>query len=130
MGNTTVALSAQQPPAEVAAFGLPTWTSYDTGTNAALTATTALVANQQHYITKVTASFSAAVAAAVTLAIKDGTTVIWQVEIAPGVLTFTENFETRPLHGTRGTAVNVTVGAAGTGVVQTVCMAGFTAVAP
>lgn len=130
MTVTVRSLAATSPPAEKAAFGVPTWTMYDTATNTALSAIKAALAQQQHYLTHVTLSFSAAPATALVLTIKDGTTIIWQTEISTDVRTFTENFETRPLHASTNAALNIEVGAAGSGVVQTISASGFSVMAP
>ena len=130
MSTNSVNLAATSISAEKAAFAPPTWTAVDTGTNGALVANVVAVARQQHYLTHFTVSFSAALAAPVTVTVKDGTTVIWQVEIGVLSSTFTENFETRPLHASTNAALSVNVGAAGSGVVQTISAAGFSIMAP
>lgn len=125
MATASRTLSGVAPAAEKALFAWPTWTEMDTETNTTATATHTALAAYQHALVHLTVSFSVATATALTLLIKDGTTVIWQVELAIGVFTFTENFETRPLHASVNADLVATVGAAGSGVVGTISMAGF-----
>lgn len=131
MASTTNTLAGTSPSAERAAFGVPDWTAIDTGTNAALAATRAAVANKQHYATKATLSFSAAVAAAITFTIKDGTTVIFQAQIPATTLApITFDWQRRPLHASTNTDLVAGVGAAGASVVQTITLEGFSVEAP
>lgn len=125
MATATVTLSGVAPAAERALFAFPTWTTKDTGTAAALTATTSAVAGYQHCLTHITVSFSAAPSGALQLLIKDGTTTIWQTELGTEVRIYTENFETRPLHASVNADLTATVASAGGSVVQTIQMAGF-----
>ena len=120
--NTLVSIS---PAAEKALFGWPQWTAIDSEVNVPCTASAAVKAGYSNAATHVTASFSTAAASALTLQILDGSSVIWQVELAAGTLQFTENFETRPLAASVGATLNAVIGAAGTSVTQTVSMAGI-----
>lgn len=130
MTTTSANLDALSASAEKAAFGFPAWTAIDTATAAALSAKTAAKARQQHCLTHLTLSFSTAPSSALTLTVKDGTTVIWQVEISTSTLVFTENFETRPLHASTNADLTVNVGSAGGSVVQTISTAGFSIMSP
>lgn len=130
MATNSVNLAASAVPAEKLAFAPAKWTAVDTNSNAATSANVVAVAGQQHFATHVTVSFSTVPATALTLTIKDGTTVIWQVELSTTNTIFTENFETRPLHASTNAALSANVGAAGTGVTSTISLAGFTAMAP
>lgn len=120
--NTLVSIS---PSAEKALFGWPRWTAIDSQVNVPNTASAAVRANYSNAVTHLTVSFSTATATALTLQLLDGTSPIWQVELAAGTFQFTENWETRPLAGSVGTALSAVVGAAGTSVTQTVSMAGL-----
>lgn len=120
---TQANLAGLLPAAEKAAFGWPTWTSLDSQSSATATATKTGLAGYCHALTHITVSSSAAPSGAVTLTIKDGTTIIWQVELATGVLTFTENFETRPLHASVGADLVASIGS--TGSTGTISMAGL-----
>lgn len=128
--STTNQLADASRHAEKDAFQFPTWTVIDTGSNATLAASIGAKAQQQHFLTHFTVSFSAALAAAVTVTVKDGTTVIWQTEIGTEVRIYTENFETRPLHASTNAALVVGVAAAGSGVTQTISMAGYSRMQP
>jgi hypothetical protein len=123
-------LGAASIAAERALFGPPGWTVVASASNDALVANQAGVTNKQHWLTHLTLSFSAAPAAPTTLTVKDGSTVIWQVEISITTIVLTENFETRPLHATTGAALTVNVGAGGSGVVGTISASGFTTAGP
>lgn len=120
--NTLVSIS---PAAEKALFGWPQWTAIDSEINSPCTASAAVKAGYSNATSHVTVSFSQPAATALELQILDGSSVIWQVEIGAGILTMTENFETRPLAGNVGNALSAVIGAAGTSVTQTVAMAGF-----
>lgn len=114
------------PRFEDRAFAPTTWTVVDSKTNDTATATKAAVAGKQHFITGVSFSMSAAPAAAVTVQVKDGTTVIDQFQIpaaaqAPLIMNYHP-----PLQLTPGNAATLTVGALGSGVVGTVVVKGKT----
>ena len=66
-------------------------------------ASQAAVAGKRHHITAIAGSSDKAGA---LLSVKDGSTVIWEVEIGAGL--FSQTFE-YPLFGTVGNAVSVTV---------------------
>lgn len=109
-------------------FGTVDWTVIHSATATALSAGPAAVAGSQHYLAHATVSFSAAPAAG-TIQVKDGTTVIFQVEFGAHITTPIDlNFETRPLRAAIGAALTVAVGSAGGAVVQTVSATGFTVV--
>ena len=103
-----------------------TWHVVATGTNAVATATRAASSEQAHFITGVEYSTSGIPAAATSVTIKDGTTVIAQFEVPatqrdPVILPFA-----RPLRCTRGNAASAAIGALGAGIVGTVNLHGFT----
>lgn len=125
MANVETTLQAISPSAERALFGLPTWTAIASESNATVTASKAALATFQHCLTHLSLSFSAPTTNVLTLQVSDGATVIWQVQIATGFLTYTENFETRPLHASSGVALTATVAAAGAGITQTIALCGF-----
>ena len=130
MASTTNTLQPVSVPAEKALFGDPKYTVIDTGTNAALAATfTPSGNNAVARMFSVGYSLSAAPATALTLTVKDGTTVIWQHEIsvsAPFFGFFT--FDKRPLRASVGAALSANIGAPGVGIVGTVCWEGDTIV--
>lgn len=110
----------------IAAF--PTqWTVVNSQTNATATATQAAVSTKQHFITGISFSMSAAPAAALTVQVRDGATVLDQFQIpaaaqAPLVMNYSA-----PLACTPGNAASITVGAGGAGIVCTVVLKGKTA---
>ena len=129
MATSATNLSACSPAAEKALFSFPTWAVVDTGT-AANTATVTGITGQQHCLTHLTVSLSAAPSAATVIQVKDGSTVIWQVQVATESRVITENFETRPLHASTGADLVITCGSAGGTTTQTVSACGFTIKAP
>lgn len=79
-----VAVTLAKPtnvPAEAMDYGPNRWTIYDTETNAAVAATLAGVDGQQHFLREIIVSFSAVPAAACTLEIKSGSTVLLPIQI-------------------------------------------------
>lgn len=114
------------PRFEDSAFAPTTWTVVASQTNATATATQAAVAGKQHFLTGISFSMSAAPATAITVQVKDGTTVIDQFQIpAAAQAPFVHNY-TPPLEVTAGAAASITVGALGSGVVGTVVLKGKT----
>lgn len=108
------------------AFAPTQWTVVDSQTNATATATKAAVAGKQHFITGISFSMSAAPAAAVTVQVKDGSTVLDQFQIpAAAQAPLLSNYNP-PLTITVGAAASITVGALGAGVVGTVVLKGKT----
>jgi hypothetical protein len=106
------------------------WTVVDSKTNAVATATKAADSIKQHFLTGISFSMSAAPAAAVTVQVLDGVTVIDQFQIpaaaqAPLIMNYVP-----PIQITPKNAVSVTVGALGAGVVGTVVLKGKTFQAP
>ena len=81
-----------------------------TATNAtSAVASKAAVAGSKYYITSIAGSSDKAGA---SLLVKDGTNVIWQVQLATtaaGINTFHQDFTLKPLEGTLGNLVSVTV---------------------
>jgi hypothetical protein len=117
---------AGNTPADRLSFGPPDWTVIHSGTAAALSAGPAGATNKQHWLTHAIVSFSAAPAAG-TITVKDGTSVIFQVEFGAHITNAIDlNFEQRPLRATVGAALTVNVSSAGGAVVQTVSATGFT----
>lgn len=113
-------------PAEKWEFGAADWTVYDTGTHAALAAVVAAVAGVQHAIAYVTLSFAAAPVAACVFTIKDGTTIIWQAEIAtdvPRVVNF--DFSKRPLRAAAGAAISANLTDPGVAILATISASGI-----
>lgn len=106
------------------------WTVVGTATNGTATATKAAVTGrgQRHYITFVLVSFSAAPATALTCLVRNSaSTTIAQFEIsanatAPIMINFV-----KPLRGGEELSVDATVGAAGSGVIGTITLGGYTA---
>lgn len=98
------------------------WTEKASADNALATATHAAATGVRHYVTAVTAGFSAA--ATKTLQIKDGATVIYEIDVVnqqhfvfPSPLEMSEN----------SAAVAELAASGGAGNVGKVSMAGFTA---
>lgn len=118
------------PRFEDKAFAPTTWTVVDSKTNATATASQAAVAGKQHFITGISFSFSDAPAAAVTVQVKDGTTVIDQFEISTHKHSPEVHSYTPPLQITAGAAASITVGAAGAGIKGTVVLKGKTFLNP
>lgn len=115
-------------PSDKLSYGTADWTVIHSATASALSAGAVAVAGSQHYLTHATISFSAAPAAG-TATVKDGTTVIYQVEFGAHLTGPIDlNFETRPLRASVGAALTVTATSAGGSVVQTVSASGFTMV--
>lgn len=107
-------------------FAPTTWTVVASQTNATATATKSAEAGKTHYITGISFSMSAAPAAAAVVQIKDGTTVIDQMQVpAAAQAPFVHNY-TPPLQVTMGNLASITVGALGSGVVGTVVLKGKT----
>lgn len=118
------------PRFEDKALAPTTWTVVNSQTNATATATQAAVANKQHFLTGISFSMSAQPAAAVTVQVRDGVTVIDQFQIpAAAQAPFVHNY-TPPLQITAGAATSITVGALGAGVVGTVVLKGKTFLNP
>jgi hypothetical protein len=106
------------------------WTVVDSKTNAVATATKAADSTKQHYLTGISFSMSAAPAAAVTVQVLDGATVIDQFQIpaaaqAPIIANYVP-----PIQITPKNSLSSTVGALGAGVVGTVVLKGKTFMAP
>lgn len=113
------------PTADKLAYGMPDWSAIHSDTAAALSCGPAAVANEQHFATRLTLSYSAAPAVSV-LTIKSGSTVLFQVEIsATGPFVYDFEFK-RPLRAAVGSALTANVGSAGGAVVQTLILQGFT----
>jgi hypothetical protein len=131
MSDTLVALSAISLAAEKALFGVPTATVVGIAATGANTATFTGKTGQQWCLCDVSVSFAATTTAASTLTIKDGTTVIWQVELptltspAPVVLSFAK----RPLHAS--SAANLVIGLTSPGAIaSTISASGFLVTQP
>ena len=108
------------------AFAPTTWTVVASQTNATATATRAATAAKQHFITGITFSMSAAPAAAVTVQVLDGATVLDQFQVpAAAQAPMVHNYHP-PLQLTTGNSASITVGALGAGVVGTVVLKGKT----
>ncbi len=103
------------------------WTVSAEADNATATATrsatTGQAANQKHYVSAVSASFSSTVSGVMTLTIKSGSTTMWKRH-------FTQEYDLdfrRPLICDPGTALNVELTASGTGgTVGVVNVSGYT----
>ncbi|MFZ9446117.1 MAG: hypothetical protein ACO277_08205 [Ilumatobacteraceae bacterium] len=118
------------PRFEDKAFAPTTWTVVNSQTNATATATQAAVTGKQHFVTGISFSMSAAPAAAVTVQVRDGATVIDQFQIpAAAQAPLIHNYHP-PLEITSGNLASITVGALGTGVVGTVVLKGKTFLNP
>jgi hypothetical protein len=98
-----------------------TWNEKDSQDNLAATAKRVASPNKKHYITGVSASFSAA--ATKLLQIKDGVAVIWEGYVHNG-----QPFDfLQPLEITAGNEVSAVLAASGTaGVIGKVNLTGFT----
>lgn len=96
-----------------------------TATNAAATATFAGVTRQAYLITGVTISASGTPAAAVSVTIKDGTTVIEQIEIPAATFAPVRINYNRPLEITIGATVAALLPALGAGIKGTISLHGF-----
>lgn len=103
------------------------WTVVAEADNATATATRAATTdqakNQKHYVSAVSASFSATVSGVMTVTIKSGTTTIWKRHF-----TQERDFDfRRPLVCDPGTALNVELTASGTpGTVGVINVSGYT----
>lgn len=115
--NTKAAADALQ-------YGLPGWTVTDTETNGALSAIVAANASGQHYALGVIVSFSAVPAAACTLTVKDGSTVIATVQFGVAVAGPVAIAFPRPLPGTINTAMEFALSSPGN-ITATVCGIGM-----
>lgn len=103
-----------------------TWSVVDTDTNAALSASKAGATGRRHYITGFSVSASAAPAAAETVLLKNGSTVVAQYELpaaafGPLVVNFTS-----PIRCSDNSAATLEVEALGSGVVASCSIHGFT----
>ncbi len=126
---TTLA-QLEQLAAEAAMYGQPMWTLLDRGTNSVNAAVVAAVTSAvtkpavQHFIDRITISYSAAPAVS-TLQVLDGSTEIWAVQIsATGPFVYDFDFSGAPLRNTAGASMTVGLSAAGGSVVQTVAVIG------
>lgn len=102
-----------------------TWTATDTQTHATTTATKAADTNRRHMVAGVTISFAGAVAATITVQLKDGSNVLDQWEIpasTPQPLTITYD---RPLRGSVNSAITLVIPDAGAGIKTTAVVKGF-----
>lgn len=122
--------------AEVASWGPSAWTVVAHTTNGTNTAVVAAVAAgeaggqkpaAQHFLCYATISVSTAYTTATNVQIKDGTTVIYQIELAATApLVIDLDFSHRPLCASAGNSLSVVQGPSGGGL-QTVSIAGFSA---
>jgi hypothetical protein len=118
--TTTNALSPISVVGERAFFGQPRFTCIDTGTGTLLEATATPNADQQVRLFKLDVSFSAN-PLSVPIQIWDGTTLIWEARTsATGPWDYQFDFSKKPLRGSRGAALSVTVPSGGVAVVSTV----------
>jgi hypothetical protein len=107
-----------------------TWTVVASQTNATATATQAAVTGKQHFITGISFSMSAAPAAAVTVQVRQGATVLDQFQIPAAAQAPLIHNYTPALQLAAGTEASITVGALGAGVVGTVVLKGKTFLNP
>lgn len=107
-------------------FAPTQWTVVASQTNATATATKTADAAKQHFITGISFSMSAQPAAAVTVQVRDGATVLDQFQIPAAAQAPLVHNYTPPLAITNGAAASITVGALGSGVVGTVVLKGKT----
>lgn len=130
--NTVVAFATiQQLAAEKASWGQPEWSVIGLATAGATTATLAAATNAlgvkiQHYLDYLTISWSITHTNASSVAIKDGSTTIWEAQIPIGSATVLHfDFSTRPLPNTAGAALSATIaGSLGANTVQEITMIG------
>lgn len=108
------------------AFAPTQWTVVDSKTNATATAAKAATAGKQHWVTGISFSMSAQPAAAVVVQVLNGATVLDQFQIPAAAQAPLVHNYTPPLEIPAGTAVSITVGALGSGVVGTVVLKGKT----
>lgn len=109
-------------------IGPTLWCVPASATNAVATATKAAAAARQHFINGITISSSAVPAAAATVKVFDGTTVLDQFEIPTGFIgPFSVEYK-HALAVTVGAACSISAGALGSGVVCTVVLRGRTEV--
>lgn len=99
------------------------WTAPDSDDNAASAATKAGIAGQRHVVTTITASYSADPAANKLLELKDGTTVVWSMQMkAPTHVVFPKGIRI-----STGAAAVGALAASGTGgVTGHVTITGYT----
>lgn len=121
MSDTQTQLQSVSLSSERSLYASPDWTAVGTGSNATVTATAVAVAGKVNHCTKLVASFSAAPAAACTVTIKDGTTVIFQAEI-PAAVTAPIPFDfSQPGTRLRGSTGNALVAGCTTPGASTIC---------
>lgn len=119
--------------AETKAWGYSEWTVGATTTAAATTAVVAAVTSgntvkAQHYLDYLTVSMSLVATNTTSVQIKDGSTVIWEAQLAiSGPTYYHFDFSKRPLPASAGAALTATVVASlGAGNVQEVMIVGHT----
>ena len=101
------------------------WSVVASGTNATATATKAAAAGVQHFVMGISVSFSGAPSAALTVTLKDGTTVIDQWEVPAGAQSPLPFNFTRPFRITSGNLTELGIPAAGVGIKATAVLKGF-----
>lgn len=115
------------PSAEQLLFNPAVWGLVPvSATNGVATCSIAGAAGAIHFVTGYSISFSGLIAAATTMQVKSGTTVIDQLELPGAVLAPIIRNYTRPLKCAEGALASITVGALGTGIVGTAVLFGFT----
>ena len=102
------------------------WIEYDKQTNAEAEASRSAVEGKAHVIYTITATLGTALTDASKLvALKDGTTTIWEGTVTTGQETSTFEF-TKGISITPGAAVSATLEAGGSGIIGTVSIHGET----
>ena len=110
--------------AERSWFGQPAFTVEDTGTNTLLAAVATPRDNQNARLFSLRVTFSAAPVTG-TIVIRDGLTRVWRSEFsATGPFDYEFDFSKKPIRGSMGNDLSVTVDPAGASVVQTVSWSG------
>lgn len=118
------------PPAEAASFSPVTWACWDIATSAALSASHALKAGMQHFVTQIIVACDGAFAAAATFTLKDGTTTVLVIPWATVDRKLVINVPGAGIPITQGVAVNITMDSTGNATIGMIYAAGYTVRCP
>ena len=126
MATVVTLAKAFNTAAEIASYGGPDFTSLGFITAGTATAIVTGTANTQLFADYVTVSYSLAISAATTVTIKDGSTVIWtlQLGITTGPTQYHFDFSHRPLRASSGANLSVDAGSGGTSNICAVMLVG------
>lgn len=106
-------------------FGTAQWSETATAVAGTATATRAAVAGRRHYITSMSYSANGAVAAATTVEIRSGSTVLARFQVPPAAFApVALNFDA-PLACAQGEAASIVAGSFGAGISGSVNIHGY-----